>query len=80
MDTKLFVATKYLKHNERLGGSRPVLTKVAAECRVGRDFVAKIERELIENNRVLVPEETAEAASIGAEAGATAGAEEIAIK
>jgi hypothetical protein len=57
MDTKLFVATKYLEHNERLGGSRPVLTKVAAECHVGRDFVAKIERELIENNRVLAPEE-----------------------
>ncbi len=54
---KLFVATKYLEHNERLGGLRPVLTVVAAECRVGRDFVAKTERELIENNRVLVPEE-----------------------
>jgi hypothetical protein len=50
MDTKLFVATKYLKHNERLGVSRPVLTEVAAECRVGRDFVAKIVCELIENN------------------------------
>ncbi len=58
MDTKLFIATKYLKHNERLGGSRPVLTEVAAECRVGRDFVAKIECELIENNQVLAPEET----------------------
>jgi hypothetical protein len=36
---------------------RPVLTKVTAECRVGRDFVAKIERELMENEHVLVPEE-----------------------
>jgi hypothetical protein len=57
MDTKLFIAMKYLKHNERLGGSRSVLTEVAAKCRVGRDFVAKIEPELIENNQVLAPEE-----------------------
>jgi transposase len=56
MDTKLLVATKYLKHNARLGGLRPVLTEVAEECRVGRDFVAKIERELMENGRVLPPE------------------------
>ncbi len=49
MDTKLFVAAKYLDHKERLGGLRPVLTKVAAECRVGRDFVAKIKCELMEN-------------------------------
>ena len=40
------VATKYLEHNARLG-----------ECRVGRDFAAKIERELMENGRVLPPEE-----------------------
>jgi hypothetical protein len=57
MDTKLFVATKFLEHNERLGGSRPVLTEVAAECHVGRDFLAKIERELIENKQVLPLEE-----------------------
>ena len=49
METKVLVATKYLEHNARLGGLRPVLTEVAAECRVGRDFVAKIERELMEN-------------------------------
>ncbi len=36
---------------------RPVLTKVAVECQVGRDFVAKIEHELMENERVLAPEE-----------------------
>ena len=36
---------------------RPVLTKVASECRVDRSFVAKIERELMENERVLLPEE-----------------------
>jgi hypothetical protein len=36
---------------------RPALRKVAAECRVGNDFVAKIECELIENDQVLVPEE-----------------------
>jgi hypothetical protein len=35
----------------------PSLRRVAAECRVGKDFVAKIERELIENDRVLPPEE-----------------------
>jgi len=57
METKLFVAAKYLDHKERLGGLRPVLTKVAAECHVGWDFVAKIERELEENDRVLTPEE-----------------------
>jgi hypothetical protein len=57
MDTKLFIAARYLEHNARLGGSRPVLMEVAAECRVGKDFVAKIERELMENDRVLAPEE-----------------------
>ena len=57
MDTKVLVATKYLEHNARLGGLRPVLTEVAVECRVGRDFEAKIERELMENNGVLPPEE-----------------------
>jgi hypothetical protein len=57
MDMKLFVAANYLNHKERLGGLRLVLTKVAAVCRVGRDFVAKIERELIKNERVLAPEE-----------------------
>jgi hypothetical protein len=57
MDTKLFVAAKYLDHKERLGGLRPALRKVAAECRVGKDFVAKIECELIQNDQVLVPEE-----------------------
>ncbi len=57
MDTKLFIATRYLEHNARLGGSRPVLMEVAAECRVGRDFVAKIECELMENDHVLAPEE-----------------------
>ena len=53
METKLFVAVKYLNHKERLGGLRPVLTKVAAECHVGWDFVTKIEQELVENDRVL---------------------------
>ena len=36
MDTKLLVATKYLEHSARLGGSRPILLEVAAECHVGR--------------------------------------------
>ncbi len=43
MEKWLFVAAKYLNRKERLGGLRPVLTKVAAECHVGRDFMAKIE-------------------------------------
>ena len=43
IDTKLFVAEKYLDHKERLRGLWPVLTKVTAECWVGRGFVAKIE-------------------------------------
>ncbi len=43
METKLLVATKYLDHKEWLGGLRPVLMKIAAECHVGWDFVAKIE-------------------------------------
>ena len=54
MDTKLFVAMRYLEHNARLGGSRPVLTEVTAECRAGRDFVSNIEGELMENDRVLI--------------------------
>ncbi len=57
LDTKLFVAAKYLDHKERLGGLRPVVTKVAAECHVGWDFVVKIERELTENEQVLAPDE-----------------------
>ncbi len=57
METKLFVVAKYLNHKEWLGGLRPVLTKVAAEYHVGRGFVAKIERELVENDRVLMPGE-----------------------
>jgi hypothetical protein len=56
MDTKLLVATKYLEHSARLWGSRPILLEIAAECRVGRQFVAKIECELMENDRVLAPE------------------------
>jgi hypothetical protein len=55
--TKLFVAAKYLDHKERLGGLRPALRKFAAECRVGKDCVAKIECELIKNDQVLAPEE-----------------------
>ncbi len=55
METKLFVAAKCLDHKERLGGLRPVLMKVTAECHVGWDFVAKIERELVENDRVFTP-------------------------
>jgi hypothetical protein len=75
MDMKLFVAAKYLNHKKRLGGLRPVLTKVAAECRVGRDFVAKIERELMENERVLTPEEVymARAHPIGPESRSMSG-------
>ncbi len=50
MGTKLFVAAKYLDHKERLGGLRPALRRVTAECQVGKDFVAKIKCELIEND------------------------------
>jgi hypothetical protein len=57
LEVKLFVAAKYLDHKERLGGLWPVVTKVAAECHVGWDFVVEIERELMENERVLTPEE-----------------------
>jgi hypothetical protein len=55
LDITLFVAAKYLDHKERLEGSRPVVTLVAAECRVTKKFVCKIERELMENERVLAP-------------------------
>jgi hypothetical protein len=55
---KLFVAAKYLDHKERLGGLRPVVTKVTAECRVERHFVVKIEGELMENERILAPDES----------------------
>jgi hypothetical protein len=67
LDVKLFVAAKYLDHKERLEGSRPVVTLVAAECRITKKFVCKIERELMENERVLTPEEIylAHANSIG---------------
>ena len=52
METKLFVAAKYLDHKEMWGGLRPILSRIAAECHVGWDFVAKIERELVENTAV----------------------------
>ncbi len=57
METKLFVAAKYLDHKEMRGELRPILSRIAAECRVGWDFVAKIERELVENDQVLTPKE-----------------------
>ncbi len=57
LDVKLFLAAKYLDHKERLGGRQPVVTKVAAECHVGKDFVVKIECEIMENAGVLTPEE-----------------------
>jgi hypothetical protein len=59
LDVKLLVAAKYLNHKERLGGlrSRPVVTLAAAECRVMKKFVCKIERELMENERILAPDE-----------------------
>jgi hypothetical protein len=51
METKLFVAAKYLDHKEMRGGLRPrILSRIAVECRVGWDFVAKIEQELVEND------------------------------
>ena len=40
-----------------MGGKDLVLMEVAAECHVRRDFVAKIECELMENNQVLVWQE-----------------------
>ena len=36
---------------------RPVMRKVAADCRVEWHFVAKIERELMENEHVLASDE-----------------------
>ncbi len=55
LEVKLLVAAKYLDHKERLGGLRHVVTQVAAECRIGKDIVCKIEHELMENDRVLTP-------------------------
>jgi hypothetical protein len=43
MDMKLFVAAKYLNHKEMWGGLQPILSRIAAECHVGWDFVAKSE-------------------------------------
>ena len=43
MEMKLFVAAKYLDHKEMWGGLRPILSRIAAKCRVGWDFVAKSE-------------------------------------
>jgi hypothetical protein len=47
LEVKLLVAAKYLDHKERLGGLRPLVTQVVAECCVGKDFVCKIEREIM---------------------------------
>ena len=57
LEVKLFVAAKYLDHNERRGGLRPVLRKIAADFRVEWHFVAKIGRELMDNERVLMSDE-----------------------
>ncbi len=39
LEVKLLVAAKDLDHKERLGGLGPVVTQVAAKCRVRKDFV-----------------------------------------
>ncbi len=58
MDVKLLVAAKYLNHKERLVGLmlRPVAvaTLVAAECCVTKKVVCNIERELTENERIIL--------------------------
>ena len=51
MYVKLFEATKYLDHKERLNGRRPGVTVV------GKTFVVRIERELMENAPIIAPEE-----------------------
>jgi hypothetical protein len=48
---------KYLDHKERLNGMRPSMPKVALECRVSKKFVVKIKHDLMENSRILTPEE-----------------------
>jgi hypothetical protein len=57
MDVKLFIVAKYLDHKERLNGMQPSITKVALECHVSKKFFVKIEHELMENPRILAPEE-----------------------
>jgi hypothetical protein len=50
---KLYVAAVYMDHMEKSGRKRPVMTQVARRYRVRKDFVIKVEGELMTNNRVL---------------------------
>jgi hypothetical protein len=77
LEVELLVAAKYLNHKERLGVLRSVVTQVAAECHFGKDFVFKIECELMENDRVLTLDEIYIAHDIAIGPGSKTMAEEV---
>ncbi len=64
VDVKLFIVAKYLDHKERLDGMWPSMSKVALGCRVSKKIVVKFEHELMENSRILAPEEILMARSL----------------
>jgi hypothetical protein len=65
IDKKLTVAASYQHLKEANGGKRPQLTQVASVCSVSRNFVRKIENELVVHGRVLHPKELQQDRIIG---------------
>jgi hypothetical protein len=57
IEKKLSVAATYQRLKETNGGNRPELTQVARHCSVSRNFVRKIEQELVVHGRVLHPKD-----------------------
>ena len=57
LEMMMYIAAVYVDHMEKSGGKRPVAMQVARRCHVGKDFVIKVEGELMDNDLVLRPEE-----------------------
>lgn len=55
IEKKLLVAECYTRKKQEAGGRRPVLARIAEECRVSKNFVKTIEMELLEHGDILPP-------------------------
>ena len=53
IEKKMEVAEVYRSHEKASNGGRPNLTNGAVICRVGRNFVAKVQNELLVFGRVI---------------------------
>jgi hypothetical protein len=57
IEKKIQVAVTYERLKEASGGSRPMPAQVVSDCAVSRNFVRKIESELVVHGKVLHPKE-----------------------